>query len=153
MTGVIECSGGTLYCTVLFFHSNGELLGKHRKLMPTALERVVWGCGDGSTLTVVDTSLGKVGAVICWENYMPLLRTAMYAKGSSRTALRRLMIAIRGFTRCVMLPAKGGALCYRRVSISPMPHAKPQRSFEAAVALCHPWASYWLARPMARSKS
>jgi nitrilase len=81
VTGVIERSGGTLYCTVLFFHPNGELLGKHRKLMPTALERVVWGFGDGSTLTVVDTSLGKLGAVICWENYMPLLRTAMYAKG------------------------------------------------------------------------
>lgn len=81
VTGVIERSGGTLYCTVLFFSPEGELLGKHRKLMPTALERIVWGCGDGSTLTVVDTPLGKLGAVICWENYMPLLRTAMYAKG------------------------------------------------------------------------
>ena len=49
--------------------------------MPTALERVVWGCGDGSTLTVLNTPMGKLGAVICWENYMPLLRTAMYAKG------------------------------------------------------------------------
>jgi nitrilase len=81
VTGVVERSGGTLYCTVLFFSPAGELLGKHRKLMPTALERVVWGCGDGSTLTVLDTPLGKLGAVICWENYMPLLRTAMYAKG------------------------------------------------------------------------
>ena len=66
---------------VLFFSPAGELLGKHRKLMPTALERVVWGSGDGSTLTVLDTPIGKIGAVICWENYMPLLRTAMYAKG------------------------------------------------------------------------
>ena len=81
VTGVIERSGGTLYCTILFFSPAGELLGKHRKLMPTALERVVWGFGDGSTLTVLDTPLGKLGAVICWENYMPLLRTAMYAKG------------------------------------------------------------------------
>ena len=81
VTGVIERSGGTLYCTVLFFSPAGELLGKHRKLMPTALERVVWGAGDGSTLTVLDTAIGKIGAVICWENYMPLLRTAMYAKG------------------------------------------------------------------------
>lgn len=81
VTGVIERSGGTLYCTVLFFGPTGELLGKHRKLMPTALERVIWGQGDGSTLTVVDTPLGKAGSVICWENYMPLLRTAMYAKG------------------------------------------------------------------------
>jgi nitrilase len=79
--GVIERDGGTLYCTVLFFSPLGEYLGKHRKLMPTAAERLVWGFGDGSTMPVFDTELGKVGAVICWENYMPLLRTAMYAKG------------------------------------------------------------------------
>jgi nitrilase len=79
--GVIERDGGTLYCTVLFFSPEGKFLGKHRKLMPTASERLVWGYGDGSTLPVFDTSLGKLGSVICWENYMPLLRTAMYAKG------------------------------------------------------------------------
>lgn len=81
VVGVIERDGGTLYCTVLFFSPDGKLLGKHRKLMPTASERLVWGYGDGSTLPVFDTPLGRVGAVICWENYMPLLRTAMYAKG------------------------------------------------------------------------
>lgn len=81
VVGVIERAGGTMYCTALFFGPDGALLGKHRKLMPTALERVVWGQGDGSTLTVLETPLGKLGAVICWENYMPLLRTAMYAKG------------------------------------------------------------------------
>jgi nitrilase len=79
--GIIERDGGTLYCTVVFFGPDGRYLGKHRKLMPTASERLVWGCGDGSTLPVLDTDLGRVGAVICWENYMPLLRTAMYAKG------------------------------------------------------------------------
>jgi nitrilase len=79
--GVIERDGGTLYCTVLFFDSSGKLMGKHRKLMPTAMERLVWGMGDGSTMPVFDTPDGKIGAVICWENYMPLLRTAMYAKG------------------------------------------------------------------------
>ena len=79
--GVIERAGGTLYCSSLTFGSDGSLLGKHRKLMPTAMERVVWGSGDGSTLPVIDTPLGKIGSVICWENYMPLLRTAMYAKG------------------------------------------------------------------------
>jgi nitrilase len=79
--GVIERQGGTLYCTALFFDEKGRLLGKHRKLVPTAMERLLWGQGDGSTLTVVDTPIGKLGAVICWENYMPLLRTAMYAKG------------------------------------------------------------------------
>lgn len=59
---------------------DGRLLGKHRKLMPTALERIIWGCGDGSTLTVVDSPYGRIGAVICWENYMPMLRMAMYSK-------------------------------------------------------------------------
>jgi nitrilase len=77
----MEKDGGTLYCTVLFFGPDGTLLGKHRKLMPTAMERLIWGFGDGSTITVLDTPFGKLGAVICWENYMPLLRTAMYAKG------------------------------------------------------------------------
>jgi nitrilase len=79
--GVIEREIGTLYCTVVFFAPDGTFLGKHRKLMPTAMERLIWGFGDGSTLPVYDTPLGKIGAVICWENYMPLLRMAMYAKG------------------------------------------------------------------------
>ena len=79
--GVIERSGSTLYCTALYFSSEGALLGRHRKVMPTAMERIIWGYGDGSTLRVLDTPLGKLGAVICWENYMPLLRTAMYAQG------------------------------------------------------------------------
>src|SRR4051794_25888281 len=81
VVGVVERDGGTLYCTALMFSPDGTLLGKHRKLMPTAMERVIWGLGDGSTLPVVATDLGRIGSVICWENYMPLLRTAMYAKG------------------------------------------------------------------------
>jgi nitrilase len=81
--GVVELdeAGGTLYCTLLYFGPNGHLLGKHRKLKPTAAERFIWGEGDGSTLTVIDTPLGKIGGLICWENYMPLARVAMYAKG------------------------------------------------------------------------
>lgn len=79
--GVIERDGGTLYCTVLFFADDGQYLGKHRKLMPTAAERLIWGYGDGSTMPVFDTSIGRLGAVICWENYMPLLRMTMYSKG------------------------------------------------------------------------
>ena len=78
--GVIERELGTCYCTVLFFGPDGQLLGKHRKLMPTALERMIWGFGDGSTLTTVDSPWGRIGSVICWENYMPMLRMAMYAK-------------------------------------------------------------------------
>jgi len=81
VVGVIERAGGTLYCTALFFSGEGGFLGKHRKLMPTAAERLVWGMGDGSTLPVFDTRVGRLGAVICWENYMPMLRMAMYAKG------------------------------------------------------------------------
>jgi nitrilase len=79
--GVIERDAGTLYCTALFFAPDGTLAGKHRKLMPTAMERLIWGFGDGSTLPAIETGFGKLGAVICWENYMPLLRAAMYQKG------------------------------------------------------------------------
>ncbi|XP_048534774.1 bifunctional nitrilase/nitrile hydratase NIT4-like isoform X3 [Triticum urartu] len=79
--GVIEREGHTLYCSVLFFDPLGRYLGKHRKMMPTALERIIWGFGDGSTIPVYDTPLGKIGALICWENKMPLLRTALYGKG------------------------------------------------------------------------
>ena len=83
--GVIERSagvrGGTLYCTLLYFGPDGRLLGKHRKLKPTAAERLIWGEGDGSTLATVATEFGTVGGLICWENYMPLARMAMYSKG------------------------------------------------------------------------
>jgi nitrilase len=83
--GVIErdsyFSRGTLYCTLLYFGPSGRLLGIHRKLKPTAAERLIWGEGDGSTLTVVETEFGKIGGLICWENYMPLARMAMYGKG------------------------------------------------------------------------
>ncbi|MFH1935305.1 MAG: carbon-nitrogen hydrolase family protein [Pseudomonadota bacterium] len=83
--GVIErdtqFSQGTLYCTLLYFGPDGMLLGKHRKLKPTGSERLIWGEGDGSTLTVLKTELGKIGGLICWENYMPLARMAMYSKG------------------------------------------------------------------------
>ncbi len=79
--GVIERDGGTLYCSVVFIAPDGALLGRHRKLMPTAAERLIWGFGNGSTMPVFDTPLGRIGAVICWENYLPLMRAAHYAKG------------------------------------------------------------------------
>jgi nitrilase len=85
MVGVIEkdteIGAGTLYCTLLYYRPDGSLAGIHRKLKPTASERLIWGEGDGSTLTVVETEFGKVGGLICWENYMPLARMAMYGKG------------------------------------------------------------------------
>jgi nitrilase len=81
VVGVNEIAGGTLYNTLLFFGPDGALVHRHRKLMPTGGERVVWGFGDGSTLDVVPTPFGNVGGLICWENYMPLARAAMYGRG------------------------------------------------------------------------
>ena len=83
--GVIERDSqfgrGTLYCTLLYFGPDGQLLGKHRKLKPTAAERLIWGDGDGSTLTVIETPIGRIGGLCCWENYMPMARMALYGKG------------------------------------------------------------------------
>lgn len=81
VVGVIERDGATLYCTVLYIDGAKGVVGKHRKLMPTAGERLIWGFGDGSTLPVFRTELGSIGAVICWENYMPALRMHMYHQG------------------------------------------------------------------------
>ena len=73
--------GSTLYNTQLYFAPDGSLVSKHRKLMPTGGERLVWGMGDGSTLDVIETPFGRLGGLTCWENYMPLARAALYAKG------------------------------------------------------------------------
>ncbi len=78
----IEASRSSLYNTLLFFRPDGALMGKHRKMVPTGAERMVWARGDGSTLEVYDTPLGRIGGLICWENYMPLARYAMYAWGT-----------------------------------------------------------------------
>ena len=69
-----EYGHGTLYNTLLFIDHRGRILGKHRKLVPTYLERTIWGRGDGSTLQVYETKLGRIGGLICWENHMPLAR-------------------------------------------------------------------------------
>jgi nitrilase len=79
--GLVERAHGTLYCTLLFFGPDGQLLGKHRKLKPTGAERLIWGEGNGSSLTTYPTAIGRIGGLICWENYMPLARTALYAQG------------------------------------------------------------------------
>ncbi|MEM7800191.1 MAG: carbon-nitrogen hydrolase family protein [Chloroflexota bacterium] len=79
--GVTERDGGTLYCTLLYFGPDGSLLGKHRKIKPTGAERLIWGEDDGSTLITLDSDYGKIGGLICWENYMPLARMALYTQG------------------------------------------------------------------------
>jgi nitrilase len=76
-----EPHGTTIFNTLLYFGRDGRLLEKHRKLMPTGSERTVWGMGDGSMLNVVPTDLGRLGGLICWENYMPLARFHLYAQG------------------------------------------------------------------------
>ncbi len=81
VVGIIERDISTLYCTTLLFVPGSGLVAKHRKLMPTASERLIWGFGDGSTMPVVDTALGRLGSAICWEHYMPMFRQYLYAKG------------------------------------------------------------------------
>ncbi len=76
-----QLSRSTLYNTVITIGRDGSLLNKHRKLMPTNPERMVWGFGDASGLKVVDTPVGRIGTLLCWENYMPLARHALYAQG------------------------------------------------------------------------
>ena len=78
--GVTEIEGGTLYNTLIYLGPDGRLLQRHRKLMPTGGERTVWGMGDGSELGVVSTPFGVIGGLLCWENYMPLARAAIYAQ-------------------------------------------------------------------------
>ena len=83
VTGVTEKTrnGGTLYCTTLYFDPQGQLVGKHRKIKPTAAERIIWGEGDGTDLDVYHTELGKIGGLTCWENYMPKARIQLYEQG------------------------------------------------------------------------
>lgn len=112
--GVIERGGSTLYCSVLFLSPGQGLYAKHRKVMPTGSERLIWGFGDGSTLKVHRTRHGNLGAAICWENYMPLLRYSLYrqdiqvwcaptadARDSWTASMRH--IAVEG--RCYVLSA------------------------------------------------
>ena len=78
--GVIERAGSSLFCTAVFIEPGQGVVARHRKLMPTGTERLIWAQGDGSTMPVIESAAGRLGAAICWENHMPLFRTAMYAK-------------------------------------------------------------------------
>jgi nitrilase len=77
-----EASNASLYNTLLFINDQGNIMGKHRKLIPTGGERLIWTQGDGSTVNVFETTFAKLGGLICWENYMPLARNAMYIGGT-----------------------------------------------------------------------
>lgn len=114
VVGVIERVGGTLYCSALTFSETGQMIGHRRKVMPTAMERLIWGFGGPDHLDAASTHLGKIGVAICWENYMPLLRAHLYAqqvelycaptvddRESWAAAMR--MIAMEG--RCFVLSA------------------------------------------------
>lgn len=105
-------SGRTLFCTLLYISPRGEILGKHRKLKPTGAERMIWGEGDGSGLIVLNTEYGKIGGLICWENYMPLARMAIYGKGveiylaptaDSRLTWQATLVHIACEGRCYVL--------------------------------------------------
>jgi nitrilase len=129
VVGVIErdpqFGGGTLYCTLLYFGPDGRLLGKHCKLKPTAAERLIWGEGDGSTLTTIDTAYGTVGGLICWENYMPLAQMVMYVKGVdiylTPTADARDSWQA---TLCILL-VKGDILSWAAINLSPSRCIRP----------------------------
>ncbi|MCU1324552.1 MAG: putative amidohydrolase [Acidobacteriaceae bacterium] len=142
--GVVERAGGTLYCSGLVFSPEGGMILKHRKLMPTGSERLIWGQGDGSTMQVVETEIGRIGVAICWENYMPMYRQHLYdqrvqlwcaptvdAREMWATSMRH--IAYEG--RCFVLSAcqflakedwpqdlreSGGVIDGRSVIVSPM---------------------------------
>ena len=110
--GVIERDNGTLYCTMLYFTPDGKLTGKHRKIKPTALERIIWGEGDKSTLSVIDTEVGKIGGLICWENYMPQARMEIYKQNveiylaptaDSRDTWQSSMVHVACEGRCFVL--------------------------------------------------
>jgi nitrilase len=103
-----ERSGGTIYNTLLYFSPQGELINRHRKLMPTGAERTVWGMGDGSMLQVVETPFGRLGGLICWENYMPLARFYMYAQGWIFGWLLPWLAAMAGLRRCSTLLGRTG---------------------------------------------
>ena len=127
--GMTERDGGTLYNTLLYFDSQGRIIGRHRKLVPTMSERVVWGRGDGSDMEVFDTSVGRIAGLICWEHTMDLARYALIAEGEqihcsvwpgisavtndpnyeifdavAECACRHHAVAAQAFVICVMTP-------------------------------------------------
>ncbi len=144
--------GGTLYCTALYFGPDGALLGRHRKLKPTGSERLIWGEGDGSTLSAVPTPYGPFGGLICWENYMPLARYALYAQGvtlyaaptaDARETWQATIRHIACEGRCVVLAANQ----YVTRAMLPAAWAAPGAPEEVVCrggrAIVDPLGDYW----------
>lgn len=140
VVGVIERDlTGTLYCTILYFDADGSLLGKHRKLKPTAAERVIWGEGDGSDLQVHDTAPGKIAGLVCWENYMPLARFTLYQQGveiycaptaDARDSWQATMRHIAMEGRCFVLG------CNQFVTLDMFPEAYREEVAKKGEVLC-----------------
>lgn len=142
VVGVIERDGTSLYCTAVFVTASGELSGRHRKLMPTATERLVWAQASDLELTTMDTAAGRAGAAICWENYMPLYRHALYGQGVEvwcaptvderdiwRVSMRHIAYEARCFlvSACQVQPATGTALG-RQITLRDRPDDAPMIS-------------------------
>jgi nitrilase len=108
----------TLYNSLLYLTPDGRVAGCHRKLTPTGVERIVWGQGDGSTLHALDTDIGRVGGLICWENLMPLARAAMYGQASTSTWHRRGTTTMHGCRRCATSPVRAASTCSARTPVS-----------------------------------
>ncbi|MDD8018055.1 MAG: carbon-nitrogen hydrolase family protein [Bacteroidota bacterium] len=105
----VESSNNSLYNTILFIDDKGTILGKHRKLIPTSGERLLWSQGDGSTLHVFDTSIGKLSGLICWENFMPLARHALYAMGTQILAAPTWDKSVQWVSSLQHIAREGGA--------------------------------------------
>jgi nitrilase len=120
-----EPYGATIFNTSLYFGPDGELLGKHRKLMPTGSERTVWGMGDGSTLPVITTPYGHLSGLTCWENYMPLARFYLYAQGVDIWAAPTLAPGDRWIASLRHIATEGG--CYV-IGVNPCLHADQIRA-------------------------
>src|SRR3989304_239360 len=129
-----DASGAGLYNTVLYFDDEGKLMGKHRKLVPTMGERLVWAQGDGSTLQAFDTPLGKLSGLTCWENYMPLARFALYAWGTQIYVAPTWDRSQRWLQTLSHIAFEGGCYvigCCQVVHRDAIPHRYP---FKASIA-------------------
>lgn len=107
-----ESSNSSIFNSMLFIDDLGNIIGRHRKLMPTGGERLIWGQGDGSDLISYQTTAGKVGGLICWENYMPLARTAMYESGMQILATPTWDKSPNWLSSIQHIAREGGRICY-----------------------------------------